>query len=276
MAIQWGYRPTGIQSTKNGITVPYRLIGEWGRNAARAYALANAPLILGAWYRNDVRCTSLGGGVWDVDAEYGPKDRKQPEQNDYKWTFDTTGKTKHITQGIQHIATYTPPKIKDAIEHHGAIGVTDDSVEGVDIPDRAYKWQETWSLLASSYTFAFSTVLGELTGRMNASYFRGFPPYMVQFQGATGGQLSGGGEGSEPVLRDFAFSFEVSPSETGLVIGDITGIDKIGWDYLWVRYESSDDSTSKKTTPKPIQVEVDRVMTAFNFSLLGIGTGILT
>ena len=270
MAIQWGYRPTGLQTTKSGITVPYRLVGESDHATARAYALAASPMILGAWYRSDVRLQSQGGGVWDVDAEYGPYDKKEPSANSYKWTFDTSGKTKHVTQGIEHIASYVPSG-ETAIDHKGAIGVTDDSVNGVDVPDRAYKWTEVWQLPAGSYGFVYSTILGELTGRTNYSYFRGFPAYTVQFSGGSGGGLS-----SDGTLREFSYSFEVSPSESGLTVGDITGISKVGWDYMSVRYEIGDDTSANKTTPKPIQADVDRVLYAFNFTMLGIGSGILS
>lgn len=269
MAIQFGYRPAGVETHKEGLSIPYRLIGESDPMTARIYALAAIPLVFSAYFRKDVRLTNLGGGVWDVDAEYGPADRKEPESGDYKWSFDTTGATKHITQGISHVATYVAGGVT-AIDHNGAIGVTDDAVEGVDVPDRAFKWTETWQLPLASYGFVYASVLGELTGRMNTTYFRGFPAYTVRFDGASGSQSP-----AESTLVEVTFNFSVSPSETGLVVGDITGIAKTGWDYLWVRYETTDDDTAKKTTPKPIQVEVDRVLTPFNFSILGIGTGIL-
>ena len=270
MAIQFGYRPAGVETHNEGLSIPYRLIGESDPMTARIYALANTPLVFSAYYREDVRLSYLGGGVWDVDAEYGPKEKKGPEEGDYKWTFDTGGATKHITQGLQHISTYKPFGAT-AIDHKGAIGVTDDSVEGVDVPDRAFRWSETWQLPLGSYGFIYATVLGELTGRANASYFRGFPANTVRFDGASGGESQ-----KDATICEITFNFSVSPSESGLEVGDITGITKSGWDYLWVRYETSDDDMAKKTTPAPIQVEVDRVHLAFNFSLLGIGTGIIT
>lgn len=270
MAYQFGLRPTGVTTSRDSATIPYRLIGELVEQTARTHALAAIPIVFGTFWRKDVRLVSTAPGVWDIDAEYGTSDKREPTENSCKWTFDTGGKTKHITQGIEHVATYKPSGATQ-IDHKGAIGVTDDSVEGVDVADKAYKWSEVWSLPASSYNFAYSTILGELTGRVNAAYFRGFPAYTVQFGGANGGNLSGDGK-----LREFSYSFEVSPSATGLTMGDITNITKTGWDYLWVRYETTDDTTAKKTTPKPIQVDVDRVLTAFNFDLLGIGSGVLT
>jgi hypothetical protein len=270
MSYVFGRRPQGIETRNDGAMIPYRLSGEWDAETARAYAIASTPRTFGVWFRKDLRMTGQGGGIWDIDVEYSTPEKQEPQAGAYKWAFDTTGQTKKVTQAITHVATYAAPG-RSAIDHHGAIGVTDDSVEGVDVPDRAFKWPETWQLPLGSYGFFYSTILGELTGRVNNTYFRGFPAYTVRFDGATGGPSQ-----QDPTLLEITFNFSVSPSETDLVVGDITGINKLGWDYLWVRYESTDDDTAKKTTPKPIQVEVDRVLTSFNFALLGIGTGILT
>jgi len=66
--------------------------------------------------------------------------------------------------------------------------------------------------------------------------------------------------------------FHQSNNATALAVGPITGIRKTGWDYLWVRKEQSVDDTAKKTTPIPRQVDVNKVIEEFDFSLLGIGT----
>jgi len=270
MADIFGIRPTGVSIRSEGATIPYVLTGEADPTTAKLYAIANTPATFSIFVRKDVKLTGLGGGMWNIDVEYATSDRALPVAGTYKWTFDTTGQTKHATQGLAHVATYVAPG-RTAIDHKGAIGVTDDRVEGVDIPDRGFKWTETWQLPLGSYGFFYSTILGELTGRVNASYFRGFPAHTVRFDGASGGPSS-----KDDTLVEVTFNFAVSPSESGLTVGDITGINKVGWDYLGVRYEAADDTSAKKTTPKPIQVDVDRVLTEFNFSVLGIGTGILT
>lgn len=273
MSYVFGRRPQGIETHNEGAMIPYRLSGEWDAETARAYAIANTPAIFGIWFRKDLRMTGQGGGIWDIDVEYSTPDKQEPVAGGYKWTFDTTGQTKKVTQGLAHIDTYwdTGEFSVQPYYHHGGIGVTDDSVEGVDVPDRALKWTETWQLPLGSYGFFYSTILGELTGRVNNTYFRGFPAYTVRFDGASGGPSQ-----QNASLVEITFNFATSPSESGLVVGDITGINKIGWDYLWVRYRQKDNADGHTTSPKPIQVEVDRVLTSFNFALLGIGTGIIT
>lgn len=269
MSYTWGYRETGIQSARDSVTLPFRLVGEWNAIAARSIALAESPKLFGYYLRKDVKLRNMGGGVWDVDGEYGLSTKKEPEAGDYKWNFSTAGATKHITQAVQHIATYVASG-KTAIDHKGAIGVTDDAVEGVDVPDRSFSWTETHVLPLASFGFIYSAILGQLNGHINAAYFRGFAAYTVRFDNATGGK-SDRGDG----LVEITYNFTFSPSESGLSVGGITEITKSGWDYLWVRYESGDDASAKKTTLQPRQAEVDRVLYPLDFSIFGIGTGIL-
>jgi hypothetical protein len=40
---------------------------------------------------------------------------------------------------------------------------------------------------------------------------------------------------------EIAFKFAASPNATDLTVGDITGIEKKGWEYLWVRYADAED-----------------------------------
>ncbi|HQL55478.1 MAG TPA: hypothetical protein PLQ87_12285, partial [Phycisphaerae bacterium] len=68
------------------------------------------------------------------------------------------------------------------------------------------------------------------------------------------------------------FRFAASPNVTNLTIGDITGINKKGWEYLWVRYADSEDTVAKALVKKPIAVYIERVYDDGNLSLLGIGS----
>jgi hypothetical protein len=53
-------------------------------------------------------------------------------------------------------------------------------------------------------------------------------------------------------------------------MGDITGIDKKGWEYLWVRYQDAEDADV--LVKQPAAVYVEQVYPYGDFSLLGIGT----
>ena len=56
------------------------------------------------------------------------------------------------------------------------------------------------------------------------------------------------------------------------MIGDLTGIAKKGWEYLWVRYEDAVDASAHKWIKKPAFAYVERVYPEGDFGLLGIGT----
>ena len=55
-------------------------------------------------------------------------------------------------------------------------------------------------------------------------------------------------------------------------MGEITGIAKKGWEYLWVRYADAKDDTAKAIVKKPIAAYVEKVYEEGNFAGLGIGT----
>ena len=69
---------------------------------------------------------------------------------------------------------------------------------------------------------------------------------------------------------EITFRFAASPNETGLSVGSITGINKKGWEYLWVRYADAEDAGSGAIIKKPIAAYVERVYDDANFGALGI------
>jgi hypothetical protein len=94
-----------------------------------------------------------------VTSRYG--DLKPIEEGEWDFSFDTTGGTGRITQAIRNKGNYGrtgdvlfPPDFK------GAIGVTDDGVEGCEVPLRTFKWTETHDLPLSLVVFtSYSAIL---------------------------------------------------------------------------------------------------------------------
>lgn len=66
------------------------------------------------------------------------------------------------------------------------------------------------------------------------------------------------------------YRFAASPNVTGLAVGDITGIAKKGWEYLWVRYSDSEDAVAKALVKKPVAVYIEQVYPYGDLGLLGI------
>ncbi len=111
-----------------------------------------------------------------------------------------------------------------------------------------------------------------LTGKVNSTGF------YVRIHGQTytfpaGELLFLGGSGDESTASEFielTLRFAANPNRTGIAIGDITGIDKKGWEYLWVRYEDVEDASAKMIVKRPAAVCVEKVYEEGNFGLLGI------
>jgi hypothetical protein len=225
----------------------------------RATVEATVPAIYAGLVFQNYRIAHQGGGLWEVSVRYGKKEPKQPGESSF--SFDTGGGTTHITQSLETVASYAPSG-EDPPDFKGAIGVNNDSVEGTDITIPVYNFKETHYIPIALITPAYKATLFYLTGKVNAAPFKGFAPGEVLFMGASGSQ-----RGTED--WEITFSFAASPNATGLTVGDITGIDRKGWEYLWVRYQDAEDEDV--LVKQPAAVYVEQVYQDGDFSLLGIG-----
>ena len=90
---------------------------------------------------------------------------------------------------------------------------------------------------------AFVSAVYTLTGTVNQQAFRYFEPGEALFVGARA-QWQGG----EPFVA-VTFEFECRPNKEEYVNG-ITGIQKKGWQYLWIWYEAKEDTDRLVRMPK--------------------------
>lgn len=272
MAISWGERPNSRETSTHpgSATLHYILTGTNIEATARFLASGYSAAMYDTLYRTNIALKETGPLMWDVAVSYGPKQKKEPEAGDSSWSFDTGGGTKHITHALEHIADFVPTD-EPVIDNKGGIGVDgDNSVEGTDVVDRSFKWKETHKLLLADNGWEYSEMLDTLTGTVNDAEFRGKAAGTVLFEGASGGQSQ-----KDPLILDVTFSFSYSRSVTGVTVGDITGVAKKGWEYLWVYYKVTEDAEGKTLKRIAQQASVERVYEEGDFSLLGIGTDAL-
>ena len=208
--------------------------------------------------------TEAGDGLWDARVHYAASDDREPQTGDSSFSFDTGGGTQHITQSIETIDTHVPAGA-EVPDFKGAIGVTHDSVEGVDITAPVYNFSETHYLADATVTTAYKGTLFGLTGKVNDASFKGLAAGECLFLGASGAK-----RGADD--WEITFRFAASPNKTGITVGDITGIDKKGWEYLWVQYEDRKDPNAKVFVKHPVAACVEKVYEEGDFSDLGIGT----
>lgn len=180
---------------------------------------------------------------------------------DFSVTGSATNGSGANTQTLTVTVT-TPGGI--APDYKGAIGVTKDGVSGCDILEVSTSFSETHYLPIATVTPLYKSLIASVVGKVNIAPFKGFPAGEVLCLGASGGQ-----RGAED--WELSFKFARHPNQTGLTIGPFTGIDKTGWQYIWVRYKEYEDTVSKSLVRQPQAVYVETVYYSADFSLLGIG-----
>jgi hypothetical protein len=187
--------------------------------------------------------------------------------------FDTTGGTTLMTQSLYTVGAYAPAG-QTAPDFQGAIGVGEDGeVAGVEVPTPSFRFQVEALYSASDVP---ATKLGawvNLYGRVNNAtvkvkgyanddwvFFAGELRYM-------GG--SGQDHATEGGKIRVVHNFDASPNMVNIQVGNITGISKNGWDYLWVRYGKHADSATGVVVQQPIAAYVEEVHYRGDFSVLG-------
>lgn len=198
--------------------------------------------------------------TYELDVFDGIEGVSEPEPS---FAFDTGGGSKHVNQSIATMSR-TPA---DAPDYGGAIGVdADGNVNGIDITMPVMNFSETHYFRASRVTTAYRKRLAELTGTVNIGKFKGYAPGEVLFLGASGTR-----QGNHPDDDwEITFRFAVSPNQTDLKVSDLTVKEKLGWDYLWVRYADDVSEDRKSLIKKPEAAYVERVYQAADFGGLGI------
>ena len=214
-------------------------------------------------YRQSRKIEQVANDIYDVSVEYAPPSASNPEVGQdplTAYSFETGGEIVHITQARGHVAKF--PATAPAFA--GAIGVTKDSIEGVDIIVPHYNWSET-HYLADSTTVdaAYKAVVAALTGKTNTKIFRGFAIGEVLFLGASGSKASAD-------VWAITYNFAASKAMPATTVAGIPNVVKGGWEYMWVSYITTNDATAKKPIVTATGVHIERVYDAGDFDTLEI------
>jgi len=215
--------------------------------------------------------------VWDVTVTYVKTGADDTNPLRRTRSFDTGGATAHMTQAIPSTTYPTgeqrfPPAAPD---QKGAIGVDGERVTGIDIVTPALTWTESYDVPSTYVTATYIKTLAELTGTVNESTFKSFAAGEVLFIGCSGSQEWDIEKGDGPWNLSYKFTASgncgTGKTYPALVLGDVTGVEKDGHDFLWITYEAKVDSTTSKLLRVPKYVYVNKVYRRSNFSRLGIG-----
>jgi hypothetical protein len=215
--------------------------------------------------------------VWDVSVNYVKTGANDDNPLRRTRSFDTGGATAHMTQAIPSATSATGEQRfpRDAPDQKGAIGVDGERVMGIDVVTPALTWTESYDVPSTYVTAAYIKTLAELTGTVNAAAFKTFAAGEVLFVGCSGSQEwdSEKGDGPWNLSYKFTASGNCGPGQTypALTLGDVTGVEKDGHDFLWIAYEAAVDSPTSKLLRVPKYVYVNKVYRRSLFSRLGIG-----
>ncbi|MCB0912182.1 MAG: hypothetical protein KDB60_11265 [Propionibacteriaceae bacterium] len=240
------------------------VVGETNEDLAiKTAALATLPDTYDDKPRQSIEIEELAPDLWQVTTTYAFTFGSFVLASDGSASsFDTTGGTRRVTQSIRTVSSYAIGTA-NAPDFQGAIGVSESGVEGVDIPDRRFVFRETRIVNDSAVDAAYKAVIWGLTGKVNDADFLGFPAGSVIFHGATGALRS-------ETEWEIVYHFEFQPNATGLSVGQISDIDKKGWEYLWVVYEPAVDDDAQALVRTPSAVYVEQVVYEGDFSTLDL------
>jgi hypothetical protein len=248
------------------VELEYHIIGTLDPNDALNALIAAAPLTQTTdgtlLSHRTASLEPVGHTVWKGTMSYQKRSKERPELQTYEssYQFETGGESKRITHSLQTVQTVRPSGTPANFKN--AIGVNGDQVEGCDIIVPTFTFSETHVLPPSLVTGGYKLALFRCTGKVNQHSFRGFAAGEVLFLGASGSK-----RGDED--WEISYRFAASENVAGLAIGDITGINKKGWEYLWLFFEEATDESL--TIMKPIQCNIEKVYEVHNFANLMIG-----
>src|SRR5690606_9868235 len=82
---------------------------------------------------------------------------------------DMSGETIHITSAVAHVATVNLNTLVDAPNHQGAINVTEDGPQGVEVLRPAMAFSVTYYKSNENVTWDYIQTLYKLVGRINSA-----------------------------------------------------------------------------------------------------------
>lgn len=243
---------------------------------ARAAVLATAPLVFEGLFRSKVRHKCRGGARWMVEVDYSSKDNGKPDDEEeggfrvgVKWSI-TTEQTRRLV-ALQTIERKTAAGF-DEVDFKGAINVSKDRVEGVDVPVGTAQLTLTVYRKPAELTAAYFDDLLACVGKTNDDEFYGRAEGSLLFLGVDVAFVNDSSidpDDQEAVALPFVFQY----SPPGVVsIDGFDDVNKDGWEYVWPYFAEEVDTGAGLLIAKPVQLNREKVIESADFSALGIGT----
>lgn len=198
---------------------------------------------------------------------------QMPEVEDSDFSFETTGGTSHIKNGLLTLgsARYdgTTP-----IDYGSVISPRDDGgADGIDIITPTLNFTITLSLPKTWFTLPYRLAIANATGCINATPWGGYAAGCVLFKGVQSRATwmkwtNRAGMAQRDWYWRSSFAFEVAPVVTDVVGG--TTLVKRGFDVVSKIYANVADPATGATKSVAEQVDIIQVYPSFEFALLNI------
>lgn len=210
------------------------------------------------WVRRRLDFAGIGNRYFSVNATYSTLLPKTSGLSPSSMAWDTTGTSERIYQAKEETVY---PNTQPSFDR--AINVSGDSVEGIDVPRPGMKYSETW-LIPSSTAFSEAYIDGvnSITATTNAAKFRSFEIGEALFLGARC-QWSG-----DAPFAQVTFEFDCRPNVDAYAVAGLTPFPKKGWEYVWLRYEST--AASNQLVRRVLAAYKNRVFDSADWSTLQI------
>jgi hypothetical protein len=253
---------TAVLEESPTIESEYIITGESDEFLANAELNTATALIVFGLVKKSVSINErLGEDSWRGTVKWGKFEAK--EVGDSSFSFDTGGGTAHVQTSLETVSSTPAPGIPAAPDFENAIGVTDSSVEGIDITAPQYHFEETHFFDVSYVTDAYKATLFSLTGAWNTFAFKNFAIGECMFMGASGSLR-------DYVTWEITYKFVCQPNRASFLAGSITVPAKRGFDYLWLRYREVEDAAAGHMARRPIAAYVEKVSPDGDLALIGI------
>jgi len=249
------YAITGTTSAENAVI------------ALRDYLLVSIgnPPNIGALVLDNITDAEQIQNIYYATASWKTFARKEkPAEGDSQFSFELGLESVKVDAAIGGIKTFKAPNLSDwkpeKINDRG----DGSEAEGVEIFEPVYEESETHWFKTSDLTLAYRDTISNIVGHTNNAPFKGYQAGEVLFKGVSGSRR--GANDSE-----ITFRWSVRRNQNDFQLGDVKGITKKGWEYLWPRYQVVRQFEAPSIN-KITHVAIATVFPEADFSGLNIGT----